>query len=189
MDIVNQNEFRKNESRMLRAIKKGAVFIYPTDTIYGLGCDATNYNAVKKIRKIKKRQNMPLSIIAPSKKWIVKNCIMEKKAKEYLKKLPGPYTFIFKLKNNRCISHIVNNRLKTLGIRIPKQWFTNVIKKINRPIVTTSVNITGEKFMISLDSLDKTLLKNIDFCIYEGKKENKPSRVIDFSTGEAIIKR
>ena len=74
------------------------IYVYPTDTIYGIGCDATNDKLVLKIRSIKKRDEKPFSIIAPSKDWIKNN--FEIIHPEYLDKLPGPYTLVMKPKNN-----------------------------------------------------------------------------------------
>ncbi|GAG45638.1 unnamed protein product, partial [marine sediment metagenome] len=77
--IIKKKEI---EIRKLR----NSVFIYPTDTIYGIGCNALNSKLVKRIRRIKKRDNKPFSVIAPSKKWIYDNCEVDRKI---LKKLPG----------------------------------------------------------------------------------------------------
>lgn len=75
---------------------KKEIFIYPTDTIYGIGCDAENKTLVKKIREIKNRDNGSFSVIAPSINWILENCETDKK--QIKKYLPGPYTLILKKK-------------------------------------------------------------------------------------------
>lgn len=169
-------------------IKKGAIFIYPTDTIYGLGCDATNEKAVEKIRKIKDRNKKPFSVIVPTKRWILDNCYIEKRHEKFLKKLPGKYTLILRLKNKKAVAKNVSQN--TLGVRIPKNWFSNVVKTIGIPIVTTSVNLTNKKPMTSLEDLDKEIIKKVDFLIYEGKKSGKPSTIVDLTEEKAkIIKR
>ncbi len=156
-----------------------SVFIYPTDTIYGIGCDARDSESVKRIREIKEREKKPFSVIAPSKNWIKENCFVGKE----LDKLPGAYTLILKLKKD-CICKEVNNGLDTLGVRIPKHWFSEIVKKLGFPIVTTSVNTTGEKFMTCLDDLDKNI--KVDFVIYDGELNGKPSKIIK---NDEIIER
>ena len=70
MQIVTKEEFLGSKAFYLKRISGGAVFIYPTDTIYGIGCDATNDAAVKRIREIKHRSENPFSVAVPSKNWI-----------------------------------------------------------------------------------------------------------------------
>ncbi len=101
MQVITPAETKIRKSEIKNMVLKGDVFIHPTDTIYGLGCDATNEQSVKKIREVKQRPTTPFSVIAPSKEWIEANCVITKEAKSWLKKLPGPFTFILK-KKNRC---------------------------------------------------------------------------------------
>jgi len=163
-------------------IKKGNVFIYPTDTIYGIGCDATNSKAVSRIRRIKKRDNKPFSVVAPSKKWIKDNCYISKDAEKWIRKLPGKYTLILRLKNRKCVVPSVAKN--TLGVRIPKHWISKASKK---PIVTTSVNIAGEPIMTSLKSLNTKIKNSVDFIIYEGVKKGKPSKIVNLTGKKAVI--
>ncbi|MCX6742003.1 MAG: L-threonylcarbamoyladenylate synthase [Candidatus Pacearchaeota archaeon] len=183
---ISKNDFLKEN--YIEQVKQGAVFIYPTDTVYGIGCDATNKKAVARIRNIKGRLNKPFSVIAPSKTWISKNCFIDKKDKTFLEKLPGKYTLILKLRDKGAIAKNVIFG-ETLGVRIPKHWFAKIVKKSRVPIITTSVNLSGEKFMTSLEDLNKSILKKIDFIIYEGKKDKKPSKIIKLINRPEIIKR
>jgi len=164
------------------------VFIYPTDTIYGLGCDATNSESVKQIRKIKGRAENPFSVVAPSKEWIKENCELNKEAKEWLEKLPGPYTLILKLKNKECIAPEVNSDMDTLGIRIPDHWFTDFLQRTGKPIVTTSVNKQDEQYMTSIDDIDPGI--KVKYLFYEGPKPGKPSIIVNLTGPETkVIKR
>lgn len=181
--IISKREFLRNIRRYLNKIKRGAVFIYPTDTIYGIGCISSNKKSIEKIRKIKKRNKKPLSIIAPSKKWIIKNTKSNKNLKKYLKKLPGKYTLILELKNKKTAP---NKNLKTIGIRIPKSWTSKIAKKVNQPIITTSVNISNKPHMTSLKNLEKSIKSKIDFIIYEGELNKKPSKVINLITNKKV---
>jgi len=162
-----------NES-IVKRIKTGDVFIYPTDTIYGLGCNAIIEESVNRIREIKK-SDKPFSIIAPSKQWIYKN--LEVKNKSYIKKLPGSYTFILKTKKE-IIARNVNLGMKTLGVRIPNHDFTKFIKV---PFVTTSVNLTGKKPITDIKNISRKILNKVDIVIDDGILDNKPSTVIDLT--------
>ena len=74
MEILTKREVLMRKKELFRKIKEGAIFIYPTDTIYGIGCNAQDENAVLKIREIKNRPDTPLSVWVPSLKWIKENC-------------------------------------------------------------------------------------------------------------------
>ena len=171
--ILTKDEFLEDKN-FLKKIKKGAVFIYPTDTIYGIGCNALDDKAVSKIREIKKRDTKPFSIIAPNKDWILKNCKIKEKD---LDKIPGPYTYILKTKK-QPVSKQVNPDTNLLGIRIPKHWFSRISSKLKIPIVTTSVNISGKNHMSCLEDLEEEIKNKVDYIIYEGKKQGRPSTII-----------
>ncbi len=192
MRVISRSEFKSYKENFLREIARGAIYIHPTDTIYGIGCDATNPDAVKSIRMAKQRYSKPFSIIAPSKEWIKQNCVVDKKAEAWLKKLPGPYTFILKLKKGRenCLANQTNPGMGTIGVRIPDHWFASVASELGAPLVTTSANIVGKEFMTSLDNLDSDVAKHMNLIFYEGEKKARPSTIVDLSSEkEEIIKR
>ncbi len=168
-------KFKNLRKTITKKIKSGSIFIYPTDTIYGLGCNALNSESVSKIRAIK-RTTKPFSVIAPSKQWIYRN--FKVKNKNYIRKLPGSFTFVLESKKRNIVSKETNLNLKTLGIRIPKHDFTKFIKV---PFITTSVNLTGNKPIISVKKVPKKILKEVDIVIDDGILDNKPSTVIDLT--------
>jgi len=131
---------------------------------------------------------MPFSVIAPSKEWIKENCEINDKIEEWLEKLPGPYTLILKLKNPEAVEHIVNNGMKTIGVRIPLHWTTDIARELNLPIVTTSANLTGKGFMTSVDNLDMNVRNKVDFMINEGEIKGTPSKLIDLTKKGVEIK-
>ncbi len=188
MRILNFDELKLEKEAIVESIIKGAVFIYPTDTIYGIGCNAQSPNAVKKVRQLKGRATNPFSVIAPSVEWIYENCIVTKDGAEWIEKLPGPYTLIFKLKNN-CVAKDAIPNLKTLGIRIPNHWAKNIAADAEVPIVTTSVNRSGEDYMTSLEDLDPAIRSGVDFTLYEGRKEGKPSKIVNLTEKARVIER
>ena len=184
-EIVNFDEIKKAD--IVKRIKQGEIFIYPTDTIYGLGCNALKQGSVQLIREIKKRDNKPLSVIAPNKQWIYKN--LKVNNKHFIKKFPGPYTYILEIKK-RGVARNVNPGSKTLGVRIPDHPFTNLIKMANVPFITTSVKLSGKKPVRDLSKIPKEILKKVDIMIDNGFLHNYPSTVIDLTGKIAkIVKR
>ncbi len=126
-------------------------------------------------------------MIAPGKKWIYENCVVHEHAREFLDKLPGPYTLIFRLKNKVCIAPNVNFDLDTIGVRIPNHWFSEIVEKVGKPCITTSANKSGHDFMVSRETLDPDIEKEIDFMIYEREKQGQPSTLVDLSYEEAVV--
>jgi len=160
----------------IKEIQQGDIFIYPTDTIYGLGCDATNINSVNKIKLIKQRdRDKPLSIIAPSKGWIKENCQipLTMNLNQYL---PGHYTLILKKRNKDFLSHVSLG--ESIGIRIPNNDFTKQIQKSNLPFITTSVNLAGEKPITKTSEIKKQIKDKVDFIIDNGPLTGRPSTLV-----------
>lgn len=166
----------------------GKIFVYPTDTIYGIGCNALKTSRVKKIREIKNRDAKPFSVIAPSKEWIRENCVIDSCGEKWLNKLPGAYTFIFELKEEAVSSAVIGKR-DNLGIRIPNNWFASIIEETGIPFVTTSVNISGEKHIESVDELNENIFKEIDYVVDDGELRGNPSTVVLLINGEEKIIR
>jgi len=193
MQLVNARNFHTFEKKIREEIRKGAIFIYPTDTIYGIGCNALNLESVKRIRALKQQEQKPFSVIAPSQAWIQENLELGGQAREFIQEnLPGAFTVLLKMKNKKCVSPEVvkGGKRGILGVRIPRHWFTQVVRKANVPFVTTSVNKTSEKFMTSLRDCDKRILASVDYVVYDGPKKGKPSAIVDFTSGEKkIVKR
>jgi len=181
------SNFEKSRAEIAEEIESGAVFVYPTDTIYGIGCNALDSFAVNQVRKIKQRTGKPFSVIAPSKEWIRNNLVVNKKYEKYLDKLPGKYTLIFEIRNSGCISKEVSK--KTLGVRIPNHWISKFAEELGFPIVTTSANVSGKKNITKISEIGKKLAKMIDFAIDEGTIDGKPSEVIDLTGKKAVKSR
>lgn len=156
-----------------KAILSGKIFIYPTDTIYGIGCNALSKKAVEKLKEIKKRDNKPLSIIAPSFKWIKENCIISINLKKYL---PGPYTIILKKKTKKFLPHVSNT--DSLGIRIPEHPLIKKIQKAGVPFITTSVNLAGQSAARKISEIPKQILTKVDIVLGGGKLNGRPSALI-----------
>lgn len=184
---ITKEQLLKEERKYLSLIKKGAVFVYPTDTIYGIGCNAQVSSSVRKIRDLKGRPTSPFSIIAPSTMWIRQNCVITKGAEKWLAKLPGPYTLILPLKDKSCVAKEVTGGQPTLGVRIPDHWISKLVATLGVPIVTTSVNKTGMQYMTSLEDMDNRIKVNVDFIVDEGSKKGKPSTIVQLIQEKTII--
>jgi L-threonylcarbamoyladenylate synthase len=150
------------------------IFIYPTDTIYGIGCNAEDEKLVSKIREIKNRDDKPFSIIAPSVDWILEN--FETSLNEIDKFLPGKYTLLLKKKNSDFMDWVSDN--DRIGVRIPDNDFTKKLQKEGKPIITTSVNISGEPFATSIEEVDKNILEKVDEVFDYGKLSGSPSTLV-----------
>ncbi len=180
MTLIIDEELVKEQRELMKDyVLKGKVLIYPTDTVYGLGCDATNEECVKKIKDIKRRSKV-FSVIAPSKEWIMENFEFEK---EYLELLPGPYTLIMKMKKQVLPEELFE---ETVGVRIPDHWISDFVNYLQRPIVTTSANLTGEDTIKNLDEAKEELLGGVDLFINARNLKNKPSKVINTTTKEVL---
>lgn len=188
MRVLTKDEFMLEAGNLLEGIKKGAVFVYPTDTIYGMGCNALNAEAVKKIREAKKRPMAPFSVIAPSKEWVLENCELGREGMKWLEKLPGPYTLVFRLKNRKCVAEEAIPGADSIGVRIPDHWVSKIASELNIPIITTSVNEAGRMFMTSSDNMAPSIKSKVDFIIDGGEKKGMPSNVVFLNGGEVAIR-
>ena len=186
MRILSKNDVLVNKSKIVADIAAGAVFIYPTDTIYGLGCDATDDHAVRRVRQLKGRYTKPFSVIAPSLNWIKENCELSGKAMAWLVKLPARYTLILPLKNPNAVCAQTNAGLNTLGVRIPDHWIFELVSSVNKPLITTSVNVVSEPPATSREELERFA---VDFIVYEGEKPGRPSTIVDLTKGERVLER
>jgi len=164
-----------HEHRILEKIKDGSIIIYPTDTVYGIGCNALNVDAVNKIKQIKAREgNKPMSIIAPSKEWIYQHT---KATPELVDKyLPGKYTLVLEKKDPTFLSHVSPSN--TIGVRIPAHKFSKIIEKAGIPFITTSVNFAGEKPASSIEEINREIFTKANIVMNGGKLSGIPSTIV-----------
>lgn len=139
-----------------------------------MGCNAENEELVNRIREIKNRDEKPLSVIAPSVEWIMDN--FETSEEEINKYLPGKYTLILKKKNPSFLPWISNN--ERIGVRIPDSDFTRELQKSGKPIITTSVNLSGGPFATEISGVDKRILEKVDKVYDYGKLSGNPSVLV-----------
>ncbi len=194
--IILKINKRRPEPEKIRiaaeVLKRGGLVAFPTDTVYGLGADATNSKAVKKIYKVKKRPtSAPLPILI-SEKSDLKKCALHvpAKAKKLINKFwPGPLTIV--LKKKKIISDAVTARKNSVGLRIPKNPVAlALIKALNRPLATTSANISSKQSPTTANEVKKYLNNKINLILDGGKtKIGIDSTVLDCVASPPIILR
>ena len=147
-------------SEARNALKNGSIIIYPTDTVWGIGCDPFNQKSVDNLFKIKAKKEDGLSILINDKKMISKYCLVkEKHIKKIERLLPGPVTLILKSKTEFAKGVTKNGNI---AIRIPNNKTSISLVKEN-PIITTSANMHGEKIAENIDDAREAFGNS---CIY-----------------------
>ena len=189
-------EDNPNEAAIKKAVevlKNGGVIIYPTDTVYGLGCDITNTKALERVAKLKgiKLEKANLSFICYNLSHIsdyVKQ--IDTATFKLLKRaLPGPYTFI--LPGNNDLPKVFKNK-KTVGIRVPDNSIIRaIIKELGNPIISTSIHDEDEIIEYSTDPelIFEKWQNRVDMVIDGGYGDNIPSTIIDLSGNEPEVIR
>jgi len=175
-------------------LNDGGVIIYPTDTVYGLGCDIYNSNVVERICRIKgiepEKSNLSILCYDLSHLSDFARPIDTPVYRVMRKALPGPFTFV--LKANSQVPKIFKSRKKTVGIRIPDNIICRqIVKELGHPIVSTSIHDTDKIVDYITDPLviyDK-YEKLVDIVISGGFGKNKPSTVIDCSDDSITVIR
>ncbi len=182
---VHQKNFKKTVKIVIESIKQGKVIICPTDTIYGLICDATNKKAVEKNFKIKKRSiKKPIPVFVKDIKMAKKIAKIDKKQEKFLKLVwPGKVTVILERKKTKIKLYGVEK--KTIALRIPDFKLINfLLEELNKPLVGTSANISGKP---SSGIFGKVLQQfkeskhQPDLIVNAGRLSEKASMVIDLT--------
>ena len=191
--LYNENTNPRQVARVVEVLRDGGLVIYPTDTVYGLGCDITNIKALERIARIKgvKLEKSNFSFICYSLSDLsdyVKQ--IDTSTFKILKRaLPGPYTFI--LPGAKTLPHPFKKR-KTVGIRIPDNNITlEIVKQLGNPLVSTSIRDEDEILEYTTDP--ELILEKwdnlVDLVIDGGYGDNEASTVIDLSVSPPEIVR
>ncbi len=190
MEIIKLSKALKDMERvkLAKAVREGGILVYPTDTIYGIGCNAEKTKSVEKIVRAKGRDpEKPFSVIAPSIQWIAENTVITSSNLKFVSSLfPGPYTVVLKARVK--IPYVVSKEGK-MGVRIPKNEFCDFIRSQGFPFVTTSVNLSNEQPVYSVKDIPERIKQITDYAIDAGEIRGGGSRVFDISGGELEILR
>ncbi len=178
--------------KAVEVLESGSLLVYPTDTAYGLGVNALDEDAVRKLYNVKFRDySKPTHVVVRDWKMIEALCEPNNLSKKlYDEFLPGPLTLI--LSKTKKVPDILTGNLPTVGVRIPKNLITQSLSRlISFPYTTPSANKAGGKTPYSIEEVKKTLdLSKIDLILDAGKlPTTPPSTVIDLSTTSPKILR
>jgi len=183
--IVKLSDFDQALELCMDAISQGQIVIYPTDTLYGIGCDATNKEAVEKIYAAKSREKgKPVSVLFANLNMMKDYCkISAKEEKILVAHLPGPYTFILQLAKPLPCSETLS-----IGCRVPNHAFMRTASKIcNIPIVTTSANISGDAPPHKFSQIAPGLLEKCAVAVDGGDCVHASgSTVVDLASGKVL---
>jgi tRNA threonylcarbamoyl adenosine modification protein (Sua5/YciO/YrdC/YwlC family) len=171
-------------------LKDGGLIVYPTDSVYGLGCDLLNKNAVEKIYQQKGNDKRKLlSFICPDLKGITEYAYVSNAAYKAMRHLlPGPYTFI--LNATRQVPKILLEKRKTVGIRVPDNVVCQgLLAEFGRPIISTSACLTDQDFLSDPEAIAETFAHIVDLFLDSGPGGLEPSTIIDFTQDEPVVIR
>ena len=189
-ELHPENPQARSIKRAVEVLRKGGVIIYPTDTVYGLGCDIYNHEAVKRIYDIKNESETKLfSFICADLKDISKYAKVSDFAYKTIKRLaPGPYTFV--LPAAREVPKKLWTKRKTVGIRIPDSQIALMLaKELGNPIISTSTTTRLGKRLSNPEEIRAIFDFSVDLMLSNGIQANESSSIIDLSGDEPEIIR
>ncbi len=188
--MQKETDMQKEADEAVRVMRGGGIILYPTDTVWGLGCDATNAAAVERIYRLKRSEN---------KKSMLVLCASTDMTVRYVNKAPGVAFEVMELATNPLTAilpgavGVAENLIPeegTLGVRIPDHEFCRrMLAALKKPIVSTSANISGEATPVGLQDVAKEIVDGVDFVVnprFEGKPTRKASSIIAFGEGGEV---
>ncbi len=193
LKIYPENPNPRDIQRIAEIVRNGGVIIYPTDTIYGLGCDIFNVKAVEKVCKIKgmSPEKHTLSFICHDLSQLSEFAKVDNQTFKLMKhNLPGPFTFI--LNGSSSLPRLFKNK-KTVGIRIPdNNIIRELVKELGHPMMSTSIRTTGEdviEYFSDPELIHEKYRNLVDVVIDGGYGNIEPSTVVDCTGEEPVVIR
>ena len=173
----------------LEIIQNGGIILYPTDTVWGIGCDATNAEAVAKIYALKKRAETQSMIVLMNGDRMIHNVFREvpEVAWQLIELSENPTTLV--LDNPRNVASNLISADKSLGIRIVKEPFCfKLLERMKKPLVSTSANISGQPTPKSFKEISPEIIKGVDYVVnlHHEKIAGKPSTIIKLSNDSQV---
>lgn len=175
--------------RAVDALEAGEVIAYPTDTVYGLGCDISSKKAIDRLYAIKGMdRSHPLAFICPDLSEIARYAIVDNQTYRLLKHfLPGPYCFI--LEATREVPRILQSKRKTIGIRIPNHAVTtSLVRELGRPLISTTAQRSGAEPHVDAREIDDDF-KGLSVVIDSGAGGVVPTTVVDLTASPPVVIR
>ncbi len=189
LEINPQHPEPRKVRQALEVLERGGLIAYPTDTVYGLGCDLMNKGAIERLYQMKSMQKAKsLAFICHDLGDIAKYAVVDNWAYRILKRfLPGPYCFI--LPATREVPKMVLSKQKTVGIRVPNHpVVTTLARELGRPIISSTANAPGEEAFIDPAEL-RDFFHGLDLVLDGGACGVDPTTVVDLSNGHVEIVR
>jgi L-threonylcarbamoyladenylate synthase len=184
------NTFSKDINKCIEVLNSNGIILYPTDTIWGIGCDATSAVAIKKIYELKRREEKKSLIILVSDERMVEDYVKDSSPKifSYLSQQKKPTTAIFK--NAVHLPKILINEDGTIAIRITKDKFCKtLIQQLKKPLVSTSANISGEKYPQNFVEVSEEIKNGVDYIVQHRQNDfeiKSPSSIIKLNDNDGI---
>lgn len=175
--------------RAVQALNAGEVIAYPTDTVYGLGCDISNKKAADRLYQLKGMdRSHPLAIVCPDLSEIAKYAIVDNQVYRVLRRfLPGPYCFI--LEATREVPRLLQTKRKTIGIRVPNhEVIRTVARELGRPVISTTAQRAGAQPHVDPSELDDDF-SGLGLVLDGGAGGLVPTTVIDLTVSPPEIIR
>ena len=172
-------------------LNQGGIIVYPTDTVYGIGCDIFNKKAIERIYQLKgKERKKPLSFIVPNLKDISNYAQVSDRSYRIMRRvLPGPYTFVLPA-TKMVPKKIAEVNKKSVGIRVPDNKICQMLlAEFGKPIISTSANLSGAQILNNPDTINDELGKLIDMILDCGILGFEASTVVDLTTEDPTIIR
>jgi tRNA threonylcarbamoyl adenosine modification protein (Sua5/YciO/YrdC/YwlC family) len=192
LSINQDNPQPRLISKVVTALHQGAIICYPTDTVYGIGCDIFNQKAVKRIHQLKNRpKDKPFSFMCSSFKDVSTYCHVSNFSYRLMKKhLPGPYTFI--LPTMKIVPKIMTSKQKTVGIRVADNRICQaIIAELGNPILTTTASLEDSEQLPYAEAFELAaqMGTRVDLYIDGGPVIPHPSSIISLIADEPLIIR
>ena len=185
----NNGDYYMGIEKITKLLNEGKIVITPTDTIYGIMGDSTNEEVIKKIYKIKKRPlNKSLILLMDSYEMIKKYTknIGDNEEKLIEEFMPGLVTII--LEKNDKVNNLITSNTNYVGVRIPNnKELLEIINKLDKPVISTSANISEEISITNIEQLDKEIKDNVDYIYDAGEIINQSSTIVKFENDKIII--
>lgn len=185
--------FNNDVEKCLQVLQNGGIILYPTDTVWGIGCDATNADAVNKIIRLKQRpQHKSFVVLVTEEKDILRYIASpDLSVFDYLQTVKKPTTVIYE--HALGIAENVCNDDGSVAIRICKDEFCrHLVKRFRKPIVSTSANLSGKPSAGNFSSIDEVIKQGVDYVVQYRQNEEaqaQPSSIIKWRNGIAEIIR
>ena len=188
--LQDNNQLNREVAEAVRVLREGGLILYPTDTVWGLGCDAANPEAVQRIYDLKRSEN---------KKSMLVLCESADMVVRYVRRAPGIAFEVMELATSPLTlilpgaAGLAENLIPeegTLGVRVPDHAFCRQrLRAFGRPVVATSANLSGEATPVTLKEVAREIIDGVDFVVnprFEGKPTRKASSIIAFGEGGEV---